>query len=343
MTKAWVVRSGRYGERDAWAIETNHSGGGWREVPDLTFAESHELVAAAVATAFPTASSATLATQTGQVWAMRSRIAVGDLMVMPLKTTQRIAIGTVTGGYHYLADESDLDRRHVLDIDWKRLDIPRSAVKQDLLYTLGSALSIFAPSKNGAVARLQALLDTGKDPGQSAGLFQIPPEDDDAVDQPESNLDIADVALGRITARVNEEFKGHGLADLVGALLTAEGFSCTVSPPGPDQGIDIIAGTGPLGLDSPRLIVQVKSGGVVGAPVINQLNGVINQHGADQGLLVAWDGLTTPGREALKNMKLRIALWESTDVINKLLALYDLLPEEVSARVPLRRVWMLAD
>ncbi len=344
VVSAWVIRSGRYGERDAWAIESSHSGGGWQEVPDLTHAASHDAVAALVRSAFPEATTGTLNTQVGQVWAMRSRIAVGDLMVMPMKTTQRIAFGIVSGGYHYLADEPDSTRRHVLDVEWKRQDVLRGAVKQDLLYTLGSALSVFSPSKNDAVRRLQAILDTGVDPGQS-GLKQpgIPSSDEDAVDQPESDLDTAQVARDRITTRVNEEFKGHGLAELVGALLTAEGFTCTVSPPGPDQGIDIIAGTGPLGIDSPRVIVQVKSGGVIGNAVVNQLNGVINQHNADQGLLVAWDGLTGPGREALRNMQLRIALWESTDVINKLLALYDRLPEELKNRLPLQRVWMLAD
>lgn len=38
----------------------------------------------------------------------------------------------------------------------------------------------------------------------------------------------------------------------------ALGFSC-VSPAGPDGEVDILAGSGPLGLDSPTLIVEVKS------------------------------------------------------------------------------------
>lgn len=36
MTAAWVIRTGRYGERDAWALSENVAGGGWAEVPDLT-------------------------------------------------------------------------------------------------------------------------------------------------------------------------------------------------------------------------------------------------------------------------------------------------------------------
>ncbi|MDL9935442.1 restriction endonuclease [Gordonia sp. ABSL1-1] len=59
-------------------------------------------------------------------------------------------------------------------------------------------------------------------------------------------------------------------------MLESEGFRCDMSPPGPDGGIDISAGRGPLGLDSPTVLVQVKSGGQVGAPVVSQLQGVLS-------------------------------------------------------------------
>ncbi len=73
----------------------------------------------------------------------------------------------MTAGYTFLTDETDPDRRHVVEVDWQRTDLPRTAVKQDLLFTLGSAMSIFAPSKNNAVARLEHLLAPGIDPGST--------------------------------------------------------------------------------------------------------------------------------------------------------------------------------
>jgi restriction system protein len=79
--------------------------------------------------------------------------------------------------------------------------------------------------------------------------------------------------------RIAEDFAGHGLATLVTALLTAEGFICTQAPPGPDGGIDITAGGGPLGLDPPLLLAQVKSGGQIGSPVVTQLHGVMSTYG----------------------------------------------------------------
>jgi restriction system protein len=337
-----VIRAGRAGERDAWALQHGVSGGGWKEVPDLTGCTTKEQIAAAVHAAFPNAKLGMLNNFIGQLVALRTRIAPGDLLVMPMKTTRQIAFGRVTGGYTYRADEPDADKRHVVLVDWQRTDLPRASVKQDLLFTLGSAMSIFAPSKNNAIARLEHLLATGIDPGNvaAAAMPTASPADSGAetdVDTPELTADIEQVAADQITVRIAEEFAGHGLATLITAILTVEGYHCTQSPPGPDGGIDIAAGRGPLGLDSPRVLAQVKSGGQIGSPVVAQLHGVMATHGAEQGLLVAWGGLSRQAREALRNQQMRVRVWESSDVVDAVLRTYDQLPETIRTQLPLKR------
>lgn len=351
MTAAWVIRSGKFGERDSWALANGFSGGGWHELPDLTPYTTKDEIAQIVASAIG-GSPGRQQTHTAQVWAMRSRIKPGDLLVMPLKTTKQIAIGRVTSGYVYLADEPDPEKRHGVRVDWLRTDIPRTAVKQDLLFTLGSALSIFAPSKNHAVARLEALLESGVDPGQVPSIGGKPPTnppttaDNEAidvdVDEPELATDIQQVAYDQITARIGEDFAGHGLATLITALLETDGMQCTQSPPGPDGGIDIVAGRGLLGLDD-LILVQVKSGGAVGSQVVDQLHGVMAKHGARQGLLVAWGGLTKPAWDALKTNQLRVRVWQAADVVDAVLDNYERLADDIRSAIPLKRVWMLTD
>src|SRR5437763_4616123 len=130
---------------------------------------------------------------TGQLWALRHRIEPGDLLVMPLKTTKKVAFGRVSSGYHYRAEEPDLDKRHVVKVDWKRSDLSRTTIKQDLLFTLGSAMSIFTPSKNNAGARLEHLLADGIDPG-AIGAPPSPASgagaSEQAVDEPELSANI---------------------------------------------------------------------------------------------------------------------------------------------------------
>src|SRR4051812_48264834 len=106
MSHAWVIRAGRYGERDQWALTHGFSGGGWREVPDLTPCGSRQDIAKLVDAVWPGTSDGMRNNFTGQLWALRTRIRPGDLLVMPLKTTKQIALGRVTGGYQYRADES---------------------------------------------------------------------------------------------------------------------------------------------------------------------------------------------------------------------------------------------
>ncbi|MFC4222306.1 restriction endonuclease [Lysinibacter cavernae] len=353
MSSAWVIRSGKFGERDQWAISNGLSGAGFPEIPDLTGCTTREDVAEIVRTSFPEISAPSLANITGQLWALRARIQPGDLLIMPLKTTKQIAMGRVRTGYSYRADEPLTSQRHIVEVDWQITDLPRTEVKQDLLYTLGSALSIFAPTKNHAVSRLEAILRTGTDPGQLPFLhtesstspvsaLEDSPDLDD-VDEPELHADIVEVARDRITARIAEEFAGHDLTLLIMCILEAEGFTCTMAPPGPDGGIDIVAGRGLFGMDSPRLIVQVKSGSQVADPVVRDLSGVVHSQGADQGLLVAWGGLTRPARVSIQAQQFRLRAWTADDVVDAVMRSYDRLPEEIQTRLPLKQVWMLAE
>jgi predicted Mrr-cat superfamily restriction endonuclease len=57
-------------------------------------------------------------------------------------------------------------------------------------------------------------------------------------------------------------------------------------------------------------------------------------YGADQGLLVAWGGLSKPARDSLKNQQMRVRVWEASDVVDAVLRNYDRLPEEIRNQLP---------
>ena len=339
---AWVVRAGRYGERDAWCLDENVVGGGWAEVPDITGCESRSDVERVVGEVYGTEKPASVAVNTGQLWALRGRIKPGDTVVLPLKTTSCIAIGTCTSGYRYDADAPE-DRRIRLGVTWVRTDVPRSAVKQDLLYTLGSALTVFQPTRNEAVRRIAELSRSGTDPGVLVPWAPPNNAEWDDVDDPELNPDVEEVARDRIVAYIAENFAGHRLSDLVAAILEAKGFVCEAAGPGPDGGIDVVAGRGPLGLDSPKLIVQVKSGdSPVGDAVVRDVQGLVHNQRADQGLLVAWGGLTRQARDNVAHHRFRTRVWDAEALVDAALEVYESLPDGIRADLPLKRVWVLA-
>ena len=133
---AWLIRAGRQGEREEFAIENSVCGGGWGGLPNLTAVSSRLDLERILRGLSPDWSNHTVGNYVGQLWMLRNQVRVGDLVVMPLKTTSRIALGAVTRPYWYRGDP-DPDKRHVVSVDWKRTDVPRTAVRQDLLNSLG--------------------------------------------------------------------------------------------------------------------------------------------------------------------------------------------------------------
>jgi restriction system protein len=342
---AWMVRGGRVGERESWAIEFKVSGGGFREVGDLTKCSSREEVLDVVKAALPGKPLAANRNFAAQLWALRGRIQVGDIVVMPLKASKQIAIGRCTSGYKYLNNE-DTDKRHAIGVDWVRTDIPRSEIKQDLLFSLGAFMTVCQLDRNDAEMRLKKILEGGSDPGAeipTVGSTTQSESDDGEIENIEL-VEIETVALDAIRIRVIETFQSHQLSELTAAILQARGLTCVVSPPGPDKGIDIVAGAGPLGLDSPRIVVQCKSGHApVDVSVIQRLQGAMSTIGADQALLVAFGGVNKPAAELLTNQQFKVKVWDADTVVEELLKEYPRLDPEIQELIPLRTIWTLAN
>lgn len=170
--RAWLVRAGSDGEREEWALTGGRAGGGFIAAPDLTALESKEelseALAVAYAEAYEQASPNFISNHAGQLWRLREAMAVGDLVVLPLKRTSRIAIGRIRGEYAYEAGAPE-DERHRRPVEWLRVDIQRDVIGQDLLNSLGAFLTICEVWRNDGAWRIDRLLKTGRDPGPRAG------------------------------------------------------------------------------------------------------------------------------------------------------------------------------
>jgi len=153
---------------------------------------------------------------------------------------------------------------------------------------------------------------------------------------------IAEYARDLIRRAIGARFGGHELTALVTALLKAQGYQTYMAPPGPDGGVDILAGSGAMGFDPPRICVQVKSGGSpVDVSVLRELQGVMKNFGADRGLLVSWGGFKESVYREARTLIFEIRLWDSELLLRSLLEHYSRLPEEIQAELPLKQIWTL--
>jgi restriction system protein len=338
--KVYMVRAGGSGEDEEYALEKGMAIIGYRDIPSMEAAKSYDDLYKIITLTRPDYKPRAAGNRAGQLWAFAIAMKEGDIVVLPRKLTSQVALGTVTGPYQYRKVGSEF--RHTRAVNWIRPDIARTVFGQDLLSSFGSLLTVCKISRNDAEQRIAAILSGNPDPGQigeppiGGALPGIPGEIDD------DGTDLAQLAHDQIVRQIESRFKQHALAELVEAVLKAEGWVTKLSPPGPDGGVDIFAGRGSLGLDQPRLCVQVKSQtSPCDVTVYRTLQGSMQTFKAEQGLLVCWGGFNKVVQAEAKQGYFSVRLWESTDLVEAIYLNYEQLPAEIKAELPLKRVWML--
>ena len=226
------------------------------------------------------------------------------------------------------------------------MDIPRSNFEQDLLYSFGAFMSICRISRNDAEARIKAMAKNNWHP---VGLNANKPiTRSDEIQAPEAGLEtigseLENVSKDQIAQFIIRKFKGHGMVQIIDAILRAKGYTTHISPPGPDKGVDILAAPEPLGFGKPRLCVQVKtSDKPIEREVLDRLIGTMTNFHAEQGLLVSWSGFNRALEKETASQFFRVRLWGQKEIIQELLLNYDHLDDEIRTEIPLKRIWTLA-
>jgi restriction system protein len=333
----WLTRAGRAGQNENWALENNRVVNGWDEVDDLSKFSTKEDLLKHLMEVNPESGQKKIINNCGQLWAFGKKIAKGDLVALPLKSRSAIAFGEVVGKYEYYSNNPP-GAMHTIPVKWITVDIPRSRFDQDLLYSFGAFMTICQITRNNAEQRIRDLLA-----GKITPIVPLEPESVEISDvTAQFPSDLAEYAADQISQWLARKFTGHRLADLINAVLEAQGYITEVSPPGADGGVDIIAGKGPLGFDPPRILVQVKGGNSQqDVKVLRELKGIMSDFKAEQGLFVAWGGFKkTVYDEARKNF-FDIRLWDEIDIVTNVLQNYDKFPEEIKAELPIKRIWVL--
>ncbi len=346
----WLVRAGKYGEYEERFLTNGLINLTWHGIEDLNLstAKDYAGIKELVHRAYPNESSRRLGNWAGKFHMFAIAMKPGDWVVLPRKSHASIAIGQITSGYRYDRGAEPLFR-HVRQVKWLNTSVPRTAFEQDLLYSFGAYSTICEISRNDAEKRVRAMAtndwrSTGPIPAvrrsskaaEDTPVAEDPEESDDLVD-------LAQLAQDQIARLIGRSYKGHGLARLVAAILESQGYTTHVSPVGPDKGVDILAAPDPLGFGSPRICVQVKSGDQpVERPTLDQLIGVMQNVGAEQGLLVSWSGFRNSVERETASQFFRVRLWDAEAVIDNLLAQYDKLPADLRAELPLKRIWVVA-
>src|SRR5690348_8959210 len=95
--QAWMVRAGQHDEYEETDLAHRVVAVGWRRVGDLTEYPYRTMVGDLVQRSYPAVVAGTIEEYTAQLYAFRSLIRVGDLVLMVRSHAPEMALGVVLG------------------------------------------------------------------------------------------------------------------------------------------------------------------------------------------------------------------------------------------------------
>jgi restriction system protein len=334
----WLVRAGKHGEYEQRFIQENRVYVTWDDLDvNLETLSKRNELKTAMTERYPDSKPKTILNWVSQVWPFAHEIKKGDIVILPLKSQPAIQVGEITGEYHFEPDGPN-PFFHWRTIKWIGEAIPRANFGQDLLYSFGAFMSICRIQRHNAEKRIAAMrVNSWK---QEVITTSTQPASVSTGEAEAESTDLEELARDQIAHFIIARFKGHGLTRLVDAILKAQGYTTYISPEGTDGGVDVLAGSGPLGFGSPRLCVEVKSGdSPIDRPAVDKLLGAVTKFGADEGLFVSWSGFKSTVQKELAASFFRVRLWTQKELLEAIFDHYDDLDDDIKAELPLIRIW----
>lgn len=325
-----MVRAGSDNELPALFEKEGIVAIGWSEMEDLSGLTSRQEFKNRYAESYPSHSQNRRATNAGQMYRFVRKISPDDYVLTYIKDSREVLIGRSSGGYDYRPGLLDGGYPNTRSVDWIE-KVSRDAFTAPARNSMGSTLTVF--SLDEYVEEIHRIV-AGED-GQTNQLAEEAEETPPFYDEIKSQSD-------ELIADLVHHLDPYDFQDLVAGVLRAMGFEAVSTPPGPDQGVDILAHPDAFGFKDPRIKVQVKHrSSSTGAPDLRSFLGTL--HDGENGIYVSTGGFTTDAKRAAESARKPITLLNRDDFIQLLLQHYEKLESEFKAQIPLRRVWVPAE
>jgi restriction system protein len=205
--------------------------------------------------------------------------------------------------------------------------------------TLGAIQSIFRISAEGS-AELRKLAVPLTAPVEAEPVKPAATDKDKALD--ELRAEVIEKAAQFIEDML-AALDPYQMQDFVAGLLRAMGYKTRVSPKGSDRGVDIFASPDGLGLEEPRIFVEIKHRrATTGAPEVRSFVG--GRKPADRCLYVSTGGFTKDARYEAERATVPLTLLSMPELRMLLVEHYDALDVETKRLVPLTKLyWPASD
>jgi len=304
---------------------------GWNDLGDLNRITSQEEIRRTYDPAYQHENPAKAPNAVAMIWKFYSQLSEGDGVVTYNPTKRIYLVGTIASNYLY---ETDHTYHHLRRVEWT------GEIKRDVLA---------AASRNslGSLSTLFSINDEVWTDIQSAlsGRPIIPEGKKPEIEKQEF-VSIREDLKSRAHELIKDkvlELADDELEELAAAILRAMGYRARRTPQGPDRGIDVFASRDGLGLEEPRIKVEVKhrSKTPMGSQEIRSFLGALRQ--GDRGLYVSTGGFTKEAKYEAERANIPITLLDLDGIADIVVAHYDTFDLDGRALMPLIRVYYPAE
>lgn len=322
--RMWMVRAGEGGYifddfkgKSLVAI-------GWGNLGDLSEVNSPEKIKELTKSAYPESKLGTVYNVAGQMNRFRFGFKKGDQVVTYDPQSRVYMIGEIISDYTY--DKTRPDYKHTRKVKWLG-EVPRDKISTSTKNTLGAISAIFEIGDD-AQRELNALLSGKKvEAAASETKEELDVIKDDTIEK--SREFIKD----RVLALSWEEMQ-----ELVAGLLRSMSYKTIVSPKGSDLGRDIQASPDGLGLEEPRIKVEVKHrSGQMGSKEIRSFMAVLRE--GDRGLYISTGGFSKDATYEAERSKEPMKLIDLDMLVTLITQYYDNFDTDARDLIPLTKIY----
>jgi len=247
----------------------------------------------------------------------------GDKVLVYDTGTRNYHVAEVTSGPRH---EEKAQHSHIRDVGWVDT-VSRDSLSTDTRNTLGAILTLFEIS-GSAQEEIERVL-SGEDVSE--------PE----VQEEEEIEELGEETVGKAREYLKDtilNFDWQQMQNLVAALLRAMGYRTRVATPGPDRGKDIEASPDGLGLEEPRIRVEVKhrQNTQMGAGKVRSFVAGLRDN---KGLYVSTGGFSKEAYYEAERSEVPVRLIDIDELARLISQYYDGFDSEARNLLPLRKIY----
>lgn len=305
---------------------------GWDKVGDLTKLKDIDEIKVKLKTVYPEAKAAQINNYAGQLSRFKTEFKKGQLVISYDPTERVYWIGEITSEYIYSPDDTEF-YPHIRRVEWSK-KVLRDELTTSTKNSLGSTLTIFKLSETA----VQEVLGERKNL-KNADATEILVEGEQTLETIKEDFE----------AKANDFIKDKlykldwdEMQDLVAGILRGMGYKTLVSSRGADRGKDIMASPDGLGLENPKIMVEVKHRtATMGSHEIRSFIGGLRPN--DKAIYVSTGGFSKEAKYEAERSNIPLTLIDMELLVLLIVQHYDKFDPDTRALIPLKKLYWPID